>query len=364
MMKGYVAALKSKPGEFRALRQLSGELTSDFVPLIEVVEQYPAREDEEEDLQVPMPFMPTNEGGKSQPAAEAHIREKLAALPEAIGERCIFLDPHEVAPLRQGGEHGTTIAYRVAQQMGVAFRPVVRLSVDTDVQDAYPFARGGFALRVAPRDVRGPPLARIAADVRRDMDCPWDEVDVILFPGELAPIAAARERQLRSLLEFAAGTRARSLTLCMTSMPFSIGSVRDQSPPRHEWALWRRLRRDYPMLRYGDHGVQHPSGVERGKGYGRPPANIRYTRPDSWRILRGESAGAGVRPTEEYPRLARSLCETEPFFNAFHCPGCRDVLAAAEDRLDRVGNHSLWRGIGTAHHLKLVTQLLQTEPAV
>lgn len=362
----YVPVLKSKPGEFEALRQLRERNTDGFTPVIEIVEQ---AEDEDEDEAPPelALFKNLRATKPTRRTPEEHIRSKMDGLHTSLGERVAYIDPHEVSGLDQGSE----IAFRFASELRLSFIPVIGLNrINRDLLTALPYARSGLAIRVVADDLRSWPSLDVGMrDALRVTRYDPREIDLLVDAQELPGVEGGRLRKLQEMLRFCSGVPVRNLILVASSMPQSVSKLPyDADTPirRSEWGLWRELRRrthDRALI-YGDHGVQHSAGVEapKGKARGGPPIAIRYTQEDTWVIAKGPPRGAGVSPSEEYPRVAERLASNRDVYRTpFHCPGCREIARSAEGTLQDGGSPKAWRRIGAAHHITLVTEQLLRE---
>lgn len=370
----YVPILKSKPGEIQALLQLREGGITGFTPVVEIVERPPRADGEgvEEDPPAkPALFPDLARKRKESPSDEAHIRSNLNGLRSALADQPVYIDPHEVASLAEGA--GSAIAFAAARDMGLRFIPVVGLSrADRDIRAALSHIEHGLAIRVVGADLGGAgTLGRSAREILKQAGCDWDGVDVLLDAEELPAVESGQTAKVAAMLEFAAGVPWRNLILAGSTIPKSVArfpAEQDTFLPRREWQLWRQLvsrRGDQPIV-FGDHGVQHPAGVERPprqvRGGGPPPIAIRYTDADHWLIARGPARRAGISPTIEYPRVAKRLIGNRDVrWNAFHCPGCLDIGRAADERLQRAGVPETWRRIGAAHHITVATEQLRRE---
>lgn len=363
----YVPALKSKPGEFEALRQLFDAGQDRFTPVVEVVEQPPEADDEDEEpAKGPVLFPGLAPKKRVPPTPEEHIQSKMAGLREALGGRLAYIDPHEVAAL--GGGTGAGLVFDNAERQSLNFIPVVGLDRHyRDTLAANRHTRNGLAIRIVSEDLkRAPTLARAARDIVVDSGCSWESVDILLDAEELPEVPAGQQRKLTALLEFVGRVQCRNSVLIASAMPKSLRRLphaEDSLVARREWILWRELRARYPGAVFGDHGIQHSAGVElsRTKRPGLPPIAIRYTQSDAWLILKGPARGPGVSPSEEYPILAGRLFNSKAYRSAFHCQGCREIAMSSQHQLSSGGQPRTWRRIGAVHHITTVLEQLRRE---
>lgn len=154
------------------------------------------------------------------------------------------------------------------------------------------------------------------------------------------------------------------------AFPSSMGGVKRHSHDlveRADWLAWcnsiygdRNSRPRVPT--FSDCVIQHPSGVE-----GFDPrimtisASIRYTLPDKWLLVKGESARRTL-PSVQFPRLATQLVYghlKRHYAGEDHCQGCASMKAAA-DGVKGFGSAEVWRRLGTIHHITRVVEDLES----
>lgn len=161
-------------------------------------------------------------------------------------------------------------------------------------------------------------------------------------------------------------TSWRTLTISACAFPLSMGGVDRHSHDfveRAEWLAWRdglysrssELRR---LPTFSDCGIQHPTGVEGfDPRFMAASASIRYTLPEEWLLIKGESSRrTGTKV--QFPRLATRLVYghlKQHFAGENHCAGCASIKRAA-DGAPRLGSPEVWRRLGTIHHITRVVQ--------
>ena len=201
-----------------------------------------------------------------------------------------------------------------------------------------------------------------------------EEVDLIIDLGAVEDLIAQGivilTREFMS--EIPSHERWRTFTISGCAFPKSMGGIERNSHelvPREEWIAWRDhlyVRRDsLPRLpTFSDCAIQHPSGVE---GFDprtmQVSAAIRYTCPDNWLLIKGESTRF-TRPGAQFPALATRLVYGHlqgHFAGPDHCQGCASMKAAA-DGAPRFGSAETWRRLGTVHHVSTVIQGLDSLP--
>lgn len=130
--------------------------------------------------------------------------------------------------------------------------------------------------------------------------------------------------------------------------------------PRLEWNLWSRLQHKpaalpRPDLKFGDYAISNPTQKELDPRTMRMSANIRYTTPDYWLIIKGRN----VRKFgfDQYFDLCRILVEREEYCGRDFSAGDRYISDCAEGQTGP-GNATTWRKVGVNHHLTLMVEQL------
>jgi hypothetical protein len=188
-----------------------------------------------------------------------------------------------------------------------------------------------------------------AADLLLDLD--FLDADVDIDTTMLAD----------SITEMIAVGDWRSVVLLGTSIPKTLGCIKEGtvgSLPRREWEIWNQLADlDLPRLpAFGDYAVQHPHPPHDGGGPGMR-ANIRYTTKDSTLIARGK--GSLIQEgSHQYRELCQQLVALPEFSGRAYTWGDAVIDGCADGSVEP-GWQNQWRGAGTSHHLRYVTDQLR-----
>ncbi|HEY4011065.1 MAG TPA: beta family protein, partial [Acidobacteriaceae bacterium] len=162
----------------------------------------------------------------------------------------------------------------------------------------------------------------------------------------------------------------RRFILVASSFPEDLSDIDAasiQKLPRLEWNLWTRLqhkRAALPRLDliFGDYAISNPTQKELDPRTMRMSANIRYTTPDDWLIVKGRN----VRKYgfDQYFDLCRILIERPEYSGRDFSAGDKYISDCAEAQKGP-GNATTWRRVGVNHHLTLMVEQLannQIEP--
>lgn len=335
----YVPILKVKAGEKKALRSIAARWRPMITPLLEIVEWKKDKKDSVTD----------------------HLETAFKGLSDSVRPyaRC-FLDAREI---ESEGTEAVAEAFERADTEGMVFTPVTGIARDIGVDAALSHNANGIALRLTRQEFEGGQIPRmLPAFLSRHSLAPGG-VDLIVDLGSVEEMVTEGVVALTSsfLAETPDHGSWRTLTVTASAFPKALGSVKGSSHgflERTEWKAWRdalylnrgRLAR---LPAFGDCAIQHPSGVE---GFDfktmQGSASIRYTLSDNWLIVKGRGTRR-VSPSKQFPGLADQLVNghlSVHFAGSAHCIGCTGVAAAA-DGAAKFGSLTVWRWLGTTHHI-------------
>jgi len=342
----YVPVLKLKEGEKAALRSINDSLRARMTPFLEVVVRNPEK----------------------APTLAGHINTAFKGLARSVEpyDRC-FLDTRELAD--DDADAASRIFARAADE-GITFTPVTGISRVADVDAAMKHAKAGVALRLTREEFEAGGLRGHLDRFLRMHSLKPENIDLFLDVGAVDDmishgIAALATAFLAEVLDH---KRWRTFTLSGCAFPGVVPVERNSHAKvdRAEWLAWRDgiyARRDSVtrVPTFSDTAIQHPRGVE-GFVFGvmDVSAVIRYTRPESWLLIKGE--GTQKTPLKaQYPGLAKQLVHGHlkgEFAASNHCIGCAGVSAAAR-KAPGLGAPGVWRRLGTIHHITMVIEGLR-----
>jgi hypothetical protein len=344
----YLPALQARSGELRALAQADETTWERLTPIVHLAVR-----------------------AQSGPLTAGAIREQVRKVAASVGQHTVYLDT-----LRLGATHPVTAGkktvpllgaiYEQARKRKMCFVPVahagvtnpqqVELISNAVLQDGH-----GVGIRYRLRTVVPPAslsvhqylsdliesLCTSASDADLIIDLEYIDGDVELDCGDVA----------RALSNMLAVGRWRSVALLGTSMPSALGEVKEGtigSLPRREWQLWNELRKAglTRMPAYGDYAIQNPL-PPKGGGPGMR-ANIRYTTDSRTLVARGQ--GPVIQEgSEQYRELCEQLVSRQEFSGGGYTWGDGVIDDCAAGTI-APGAQGMWRGAGTSHHLRFVTE--------
>ncbi|MBI3774201.1 MAG: beta family protein [Gammaproteobacteria bacterium] len=343
----YVPVLKVKRGEKASLRALATPLHSRITPLLEIVER---KEDK-------------------APTVNGHLDNIFKELADSVQTypRC-FLDAREIAP---DGPIAANEAFQRATDAGMVFTPVTGLSRTADVAAAMAFSTHGLALRLTRDEFEKGGLTAAIHQFLASHDLLAERVDLIIDLGAVDALISPGVMSLTDLFlsDVPDHARWRTLTVSACAFPPSMGGVDRHShsfAERSEWVSWRdglhaRRMRLVRLPTFSDCGIQHPKGVENFNPLTmQVSAALRYTLPDEWLLIKGESTRRSP-PSIQFPALAAQLVYGHlrgHFLGPGHCQGCFSIKDAA-DGVPKLGSAEAWRRLGTIHHMASVMDGLE-----
>lgn len=347
----YVPALQNRSGELQALRRATPDTWERLTPLLQVV------------------------GPKGTRSAfpQSTVKEWVKRLAAAVGPHPCFLDIRRLkatVPVTTSGGHQPVlrVLYMAARKRGIQFVPVlpvhgVSLAHRGLVKEAVIADGRGVALRYPVRSavpVNGYGADLFAALTAVAVDIP--SADLLVDLEWLEPDILEPRMILDVLNEVANIGDWRSIVLLGTSIPAQLGVVPEgmlMPLARLEWALWSQIRALHPsrLPAFGDYAIQHPRPPHEGGGPGMR-ANVRYTSEVATLIAR--SAGPlFMEGNAQYRSLCQRLVNRPEFRGRDYSWGDEVIYDCASGVIEP-GAQDLWRGAGTSHHLRLITEQLSS----
>lgn len=352
----YVPVLKAKDAEYRSLADVKPATKASIVPLLEVP-----------------PILWDYEEERPAKGIDAHLEPVVKRITGSWGTAQVaYLDLDLVADETMAdGRHPVDALFAEAATAGLQLIPVVGLERSpayvTAVAAAVARDGRGVCLRLEPDDLLGgrpDPIGTRIDNVLRDVGVGPAEADLVLdlgaIPaGQMAMMTIAWASVLSSLPRLA---EWRTFTLAATAFPETLsGFAPNNITPvlREEWQLYQTLRvAGLPRVPdFGDYAIAHPELVEIDPRVMQMSAGIRYTADQEWLVVRGQSVrkhGWGQTRT-----LSTLLLRRPEARDTDHCWGCDYIHKCAAGAVGP-GQATVWRRVGTVHHLTTVVEQLTT----
>ena len=344
----YVPILKWRQGEYLALERLSGDVKNYVLPLIEVP---PLEWDFEE--------------GKYAKNIDEHLERFISRLIKKWGKRKAFVDLHLIDPSFRmtDGTHPMKYILTEAQKHKLDLIPVTSLSRDIDYQSAIRISltqpSKGVCLRLSIND-----LLKLTKMINLDAFIHYfslgiNELDLVLDleTPDFNPVeqfARLLRAQLRNLPQI---KDVRSFTIAGSAFPNSMGqlSLGIQTIERAEWNLFRQYCNQLTATErrplFGDYAISHPILPQLDMRLIKPAASLRYTIDGSWYIHKGKN----VRDYgfSQYQNICSILVKSRHFLGESYSRGDKYIKECSEGTAT-TGNLSVWRWVGTNHHITKV----------
>lgn len=344
----YVPVLKWRQGEYQALLRLSAGHKAMVRPLIEIT---PPEYDFE------------------KRRAKKTLIEQLEPFAERLrskwGSRPAFLDTSLLEPTARlpGGVHPLDFLMEGARTVEARLIPVTAL--DRDLAHYNAVARAmlidglGVALRCSLDDIADPDFPARLSSLLGDLNANLADVDLIidLAAKNFDPIEVLAELLVGLLDSDPIFGAVRSLILVGTSFPASMGEVKPpiQKLKRWEWLLYKAVIAALPpgarQPTFGDYAI---SSVDMPGGDMRlikPSATVRYAVDDAWLIAKG----VNVRDNgyEQYRGCCGEIVNSGEAYPNGYSRGS-DYVHGCYGNVEKTGNMTTWRWVGTNHHITKV----------
>lgn len=348
----YVPALQNRSGELDALRHASARTWERITPLVHVVGPKPR----------PKPLR--------KPTVQAWVK-KVAS---AVGDHAFYLDVLRLNPSAPVATPKGNVAvlqqiFAAARRRRLRFIPVIWVGESSNthralVADAALEDGQGVALRYRIRTVlppAGTTPPRYLADHVEPLLRQGSDVDLLIDLRYIGPDDELHVADLAALVnELVDVAPWRGVAIFGTSMPSILSCIDEGSVgslPRREWDLWLKLA-DCDLTRvpaFGDYAIQNPDPPS-ATGLGMR-ANIRYTANGLTLIARGHGP-FHQEGKPQYRELCQQLVMRGEFCGSDYSWGDALIADCARGAISP-GAQNVWRGAGTSHHLRLVTDQLR-----
>jgi hypothetical protein len=351
----YVSILKGKKGEFDALALVAAADKPRMTPLIEI-------------FTVPWDW----NNDTPAKAIEAHLDSAVAQLVGGWGiDQAAWIDTLWLdADVTAGGKTPLEYVFDQCRVSNLAALPVGGpgrpASHTTSVAAVHAADQRGVVLRLDPEDL-GDPGALMASVTTwlQAVGVAPAEVDLMVDFSAITPALTAGIQLAASAIVPTLPYLQdwRTFTLASGGFPADLSAVKAQSVqrlPRCDWTMWQTVSgRALPrMPAFGDYAISHPELSDPDPRTMRASATIRYTADDVWVVVKERWLRYGY----DQFRQASSRLKAQPeWAAATHCPGCEFIDACAAGG-STTGNLTVWRRVGTVHHLTHTVAQLASLP--
>jgi hypothetical protein len=243
--------------------------------------------------------------------------------------------------------------------------PVVFLSDNKDaIKEANNYSKNGIAIRITSDDLDD--LDSSLMELKDEFG--YNNIDLIIDLreinennfGEKKIVAKALLPDIPEIQSF------RNIILSSSAFPktlSSFGKYEIHHISRYDYQLWSSLlyleKRYNIKLKYSDYCINHPSFFEYIPGMS-PAFNIRYSTNDSFIVIRGDSTKKGGLDVENVVSLCQKLINLKDFSGQDFSWGDNYIFTRCSKGIEKCGNLSTWRKVGTNHHITFVVNQLSS----
>ena len=345
----YIPCLRWKQGEYQAVWRLPHATKRLFTPLIEVPE-------------IGYDF-------ENETAAKT-IDEHLAPFADRVykkwGTSTCFVDANLIGAKQMAdGTHPVHFIFEQLRTMRCSVIPVTGLSKNKEFQQAIKAAsakdRNGVCLRITVEQAATSTLNTEIYSLLSTLKIQSTDCDLLLDLGSpnfvpLDGFSMAIEAIVKKLPYV---NNWRTFTLIGTSFPETMGGIREgvEIVPRYEWQLYKMLaaklqKAKLRMPAFGDYAISHPKILELDMRIVKPSATIRYTIDNNWYIAKGKNVRDYGR--EQYRELSKKIVNSSYYCGEAFSWGDNFIRQCAHG--GNTSSLTMWRQVGTNHHIEKVTQ--------
>jgi len=347
----YVPCLRWKQGEYQAVSRLPIMVKENFTPLIEAPE-----------------IGWDHENSRQAKTIDEHLAPFAKRIYRKWGQQACFVDLGILAPFTgmESGVHPLRFVFDQLRTMECEAIPVTEPGRDKafqrEVKRTLDKDRFGVCLRI-PIEQAAKDLLRAEVDSllsalgARPQNCDLvldlDAPNFVPLDGFSRAILAVVTR-LPHLREW------RTFAVLGTSFPETVAGIRKggERIQRYEWQLYKLLATCFNdagirLPTFGDHVIAHPKVLDLDMRLVKPSATIRYAIEDGWYVVKGEN----VRDYkfEQYRELSKNVVNSPYYYGSTFSWGDEYIMNCATG-VGKTGNLSMWRQVGTNHHVTVVTQ--------
>lgn len=241
--------------------------------------------------------------------------------------------------------------------------PVVFLSDPLDaIKEANNYTKNGIAIRLTNEDFEN--LEEDLISLKNNFN--YDEIDLIIDLKEINEKNMNEKKIVLKaiLLDIPEIKAFRNIIISSSSFPQSLSNIEKYKLvylPRHEYGFFYSLKSIFNKFNispiYSDYCINHPSFFEYIPGM-TPSFNIRYTNSNSYIIMKGETLKKGGLESENVIGFCEKLINSGEFSGDDYSWGDNYIHTRCEQDTKSFGNLTIWRKVGTNHHITFVINQL------
>ena len=346
----YVPILKWRQGEYLALEHLDSQIKDKVLPLIEIP-----------------PIEWDFENNKKAKTIDKHLEPFPNRLDKKWNNRKAFLDLNFIDPTisMSDGSHPVFYIFNNVSRINKKIIPVTGLDRNKSYQQAIKkivhINNNGICIRLKFKDIVKNSLGISVESMVRYFGVHFRDVDIVLdleAPNynPLTQFVRVFRNAIKNLPHI---NKARSLTIASTNFPPSMGNLKQgvNIEQRAEWLFYLeycfQMGANEIKPNFGDYAIAHPKLLQLDMRTVTPAASLRYTVDNAWYIHKGTNVrrnGFG-----QYEDICRKLTISKYFLGESYSKGDTRIKDCSTGQAS-TGNLTLWRWVGTNHHITKVVR--------
>lgn len=340
--KHYVPILKFKSAEVAALKLLPDGIKDKITPVLEI-------------------DPPSGDDSITPEDVTRGCEKTISNISDSFGNRPFFIDLWQFDDnlVTGSGEHPLIWIFNEIKARGLKGIPVIGIGRAEAYESAVEtLCKQGhdLCIRLEVADLPFRPEGTLSRLIEK-MKVPVKQLH-LLFDYE------GIDEERYSLIKLAVNTLRISIPaisewasfiIAGSAFPKSMGEVGKghQFVSRLEWALYKEvISEEGRPPTFGDYGINHFAPLE---GFDpvtmQMSANIRYTVENDWLILKGSSVKK--LGYSQYHELSAKLVSMSEYKGKDYSWG-DNYISQCADRTVKSGNATIWRKVGTSHHITFV----------
>lgn len=346
----YVPVLKSKLGEFNALKLTSSLTRSSINPLLEVIN---TQWDFEHD--------------RPAKQLEVHLNSIVKNLSKSWGNNPIFIDSliKDDTFMNDGKTHHLNYLFNGLNNSGVNPIPVtstVRNKIfNNTLKNIIENTSNGYCLRLTLKEINNPDFKKELDNILSFFKIDCSNIDLIIDLESIysTNISSLSNGLIVNINSFPYLASWKSFTLVSGAFPLNLSGIKGNSTStieRKDWNLWNALRISNSLDRipiYGDYSIAHPQMIDLDPRIITVSPSIRYTTNADWLVVKGLSAK--IHSFEQYHDLSYNLTLKPEYYGENFSSGDK-IIKNCATRSSGPGNSTTWRTVANNHHFELVTE--------
>jgi len=285
MKKLYFPILKAKVGELTAIKELSDEVRSSVLPI----------------LQLPEPNQPRNKPPRV--ADSKYISDRIKAIKKSVKSMPFILDTSLIS-LKPELER-LIICYF----SNINFYPLIDISQSRNIYQAclkYGYSPKKICLKLSGYHISDSNTPILIRQIIESIRC--EETDIILLLdledisaveiNEIAVPVSSFFTTINNELDF------NTIILGAGAFPSSLAGVLPWQYyyyQRRDWELYKMVKKEVPNIQFGDYAI-NTAVITNGPSF-RGPSSIRYTLDDNFVVIKGILPDPlGITSSEQHKR--------------------------------------------------------------